>query len=344
MRMLSLAEAIREAIFQEMTRDERVFVMGEDVGKFGGPFGVTRGLIEAFGPERVRDTPISEAGFFGAGIGAAMTGMRPIVDVHYADFLTCAMDAMVNEAAKMSLTSAGQWKVPMVIRAPTGSTNRAATHGQSFEAWFMHTPGLKVVCPSTPYDAKGLMISAIRDNNPVLVFEHRYLYQARSPGGKFRNPWGDLKTAETDVPEEPYTIPLGKAGVKREGKDVTIVATMLMVHKALAAAEQLAAEGIEVEVVDPRTLVPLDREMILASVRKTNKLVVAVEDVQTCGVSAEIAAIVAEDAFDFLDAPIRRVAARDIPIPLAPACEDYVIPGIDRVAEAVRGVMGKRLR
>jgi pyruvate/2-oxoglutarate/acetoin dehydrogenase E1 component len=344
MRLLTFAEALREAMSQEMLRNERVFIMGEDVGIFGGPFGITRGLVEKFGEERVRDTPVSESGFFAAGIGAAMTGMHPIVEVHYADFLTCAMDAIVNEAAKMRLMSGGQFKVPMVIRAPTGSTNRGATHGQSLESWFMHTPGLKVVCPSTPYDAKGLMIAALRDDNPVLFFEHRYLYRTRSPGGKIRSNWDNLKTASTDVPEEAYSIPFGQADIKRVGKDITVVATMLMVHKALAAAEALAVEGIELEIIDPRTLVPFDKSTLFESVRKTNRLVVAVEDVKTCGVSAEITAIVCEEMFDYLDAQPVRVASLDIPIPFAPACEEYVLPGTEDIIQAARSVLGKSQR
>ncbi len=340
-RKITLAEAVREAIHQEMARDERVFVMGEDVGLFGGPFGVTRGLIDEFGPERIRDTPICENGFFAMAVGAALAGMRPIVEVHYSDFIVCAMDAIVNQAAKMRLMSGGQASVPLVMRAPTGSTTRGPTHGQSLEAYFMHTPGLKVVCPSTPYDAKGLLISAIRDDNPVLLFDHRYLYGSRSPGGKYKSDWAGIKSLETHVPEEEYTIPFGEADIKREGGDVTVVATMLMVHKALMAAEELAEEGVELEVIDPRTLVPLDKETILRSVEKTNRLVVASEDARTCGVSAEIAAIVSEEAFDYLDAPIRRVASQDVPIPLAPVAEAFVLPDVDDIVDAVWEVMGE---
>ncbi len=342
MRILTFAEAIREAISQEMAKDERIFIMGEDVGIFGGPFKVTKGLIDKFGEKRVRDTPICENSLFGAAVGAAMTGMRPIVEVHYADFLACAMDAMVNEAAKMHLTSGGQFSVPMVIRAPTGSTNRGATHGQSLEAWFMHTPGLKVACPSTPYDAKGLMISAIRDNNPVLFFEHRYLYGTRSPGGKFNSEWDKKESLNTNVPEKSYSVPFGNAEIKRDGSDITVVATMLMVHKALEAADILMQSGVSIEVIDPRTLVPLDKEKIIESVKKTNRLVVASEDHLTCGIASEIIAIVCEEAFDYLDCQPQRISAKDIPIPFSPGSEDYVIPGVSDIVNMVGQMVGKK--
>jgi acetoin:2,6-dichlorophenolindophenol oxidoreductase subunit beta len=340
MRQLTFAEALREAMTQEMERDPGVFLMGEDVGGFGGPFGITKGMVEQFGTQRVRDTPVSEAGFFGMAVGAAMLGKRPIVEVHYADFLTCAMDALVNQAAKMHLMSGGQFSVPMVVRAPTGSTNRGATHGQSLEAWFMHTAGLKVVCPSNPYDAKGLLIASIRDNNPVLFFEHRYLYGTRSPGGKVHSAWEALSSAGSDVPEEPYALPLGQARVVRPGRDISVVATMLMVHKAMAAAEELSKEGIELEVIDPCTLAPLDQETIFSSVRKTSRLLVASEDALTAGVSAEIAALVCETAFAYLDAPPVRVAGRNSPIPFAPNAEEAVLPGIADITAAARQLMG----
>ncbi len=339
-RLLTYAEAIREAMQQEMRLDESVFIMGEDIGFFGGPFGVTAGLQEEFGDERVRDTPISELGFFGLAVGAAMGGMRPIVEVHYSDFLTMAMDAIVNSAAKMRLMSGGEWGVPMVIRAPTGASNRGPTHGQSFEAWFMNVPGLKIVCPSTPYDAKGLLIQAIRDGDPVLYFEHRLLYGSRSPGGSMRSAWGEMKSLETHVPEEPYTVPFGRAAIRRPGSDVTVVATLMMVHRALRVADQMAARGIEVEVIDPRTLIPFDRETILGSVARTNHLVVATEGPRSGGVGAEIAALVAEEGFELLDAPIRRVASLDTPVPLALVAEQYVLPGEADIYQAIEEVLG----
>lgn len=341
MRNLTLAQAIREAIYQEMGRDASVIILGEDIGIFGGAFHVTDGLLEAFGPERVWDTPISEAGFMGLAIGAALTGLRPIVEFQYADFMLCAMDPIVNQAAKLQLMSGGQYRVPVTIRAPQGASGRGAQHSQSVEAWFMHTPGLKVVVPSTPYDAKGLLISAIRDDEPVIFLEHKLLYGSSSPGG------GSLQTAQSvgslaqAVPEEPYTIPLGKADIKREGHDVTIIATMLMVHHALAIAEALSQEGIEVEVIDPRSLVPLDRETILDSVRKTHRAVVVSEDVARVGVVAEIAALISREAFDYLNAPVECVAALPAPIPFAPAAEARVIPQQADITAAVHRVLDR---
>ncbi len=335
----TLAEAVNQALRQEMARDERVIILGEDVGRFGGAFHVTHGLLEEFGPERVCDTPISEAGFMGMGIGAALTGLRPIVEFQYADFIFCAMDQIVNQAAKIRLMSGGKASVPLVIRAPQGATGRGAQHSQSVEAWFMHTPGMKVVVPSTPYDAKGLLISAIRDNNPVLFLEHKALYGSASPGGGKAPSDRSLSDLGSDVPEEAYTIPLGKADIKRPGKHVTLIATLLMVHRALAAARSLAEEGIEVEVIDPRTLVPLDTETILASIRKTHRAVVVSEDVTRAGVSAELTALIATEAFDDLDAPVERVAALDTPIPFAPRAEARVIPQEETIRRAIRKVL-----
>jgi pyruvate dehydrogenase E1 component beta subunit len=325
---------------QEMRRDPSVFLLGEDIGRFGGPFGVTTGLLEEFGPDRVRDTPIAEAGFFGLAVGAAMGGMRPIVEVQYSDFLPSAMDAIVNAAAKMRFMSAGAWGVPMVVRAPTGASNRGPTHGQSLEPWFVNVPGLKVICPATPYDAKGLLIQAIRDDDPVVCFEHRLLYGSRSPGGSMKSAWGEMLSLETPVPEEPFTVPFGEAVIRRAGSDVTVVATLLMVHKALRVAEDLAREAIEVEVIDPRTLVPLDRDTILGSVAKTGRLVVAAEGPKTCGLTAEIAALVAEEGFHLLKAPIQRVASLDCPVPLAANAEQFVLAGEPDIRQAIDAVLG----
>jgi len=335
-----MAQAIREALREEMLRDETVFLMGEDIGLFGGPFGVTKGLMEEFGEERVRDTPISEAGFIGAAVGAAITGMRPVVEVQYSDFLACGMDQIVNQAAKMSLVSGGQLKVPMVLRAPTGATGRGAQHAQSPHAWFMHCPGLKVAGPSTPYDAKGLLKTAIRNDNPVIFFEHKLLYGSRSVGsGKEVDEGGPASAAAAPIPEEEYTLPFGKAEVKRKGEDVTVVATLLMVHKALSAAKVLSGQGISVEVVDPRTFVPFDKQPVIDSVKKTGRVVIVDEGHRTGGMAAEIAAIIAEEAIYYLDAPIKRVATHDTPIPFAPILERRVIPDEDRIIEAIKEVM-----
>jgi pyruvate dehydrogenase E1 component beta subunit len=338
-RLISYAEALREGIALEMRRDPRVLLLGEDVGIFGGPFGVTTGLQTEFGGERVRDTPISEAGFFGLAVGAAMAGMRPIVEVHYSDFLTTAMDPIVNSAAKMRFMSGGTWGVPMVIRAPTGSSNRGPTHGQSLEAWFMNVPGLKVVCPATPFDAKGLLIQAIRDDDPVIFFEHRRLYGSRSPGGTMTSEWGQTRSLETHVPEEAYTISFGQAAIRRQGTDVTVVATLAMVHAALRVADVLAGDGVSIEVIDPRTLVPLDKETILNSVAKTNRLIIVTEGPKTGGVSAELAAMVVEEGFDLLDAPILRVTSLDTPVPLAAVAEEYVLPAEADIRLAIKDVL-----
>ncbi len=331
--------ALRQALIEEMERDPSVILLGEDIAGFGGAYRVTDGLLALFGASRVRDTPISEAAIVGAGVGAAMTGLRPVVEIQFNDFLTCAMDQVCNQAAKMRFMMGGQVKVPLVIRAPVGATGRAAQHSQSLEAWFMHTPGLKVAFPSTPYDAKGLLKSAIRDDNPVMFFEHKLLYGGSSPGGKAKTAVDGLGAAFRAAPPEDYVVPFGVADIKRQGRDVTIVATGLTLHKALAAADALAREGIESEVIDPRTLVPLDRRTILDSVRRTGRLVVASEDVLTCGVASEISAIVAEEALWSLDAPIRRVSVPDTPIPFAPAAEHAVLPQAETIAAAVRDVV-----
>jgi pyruvate dehydrogenase E1 component beta subunit len=336
---MSIAEALRQAIREEMARDPRVFCIGEDIGiegGFGGAFTVTLGLSQEFGHDRILDTPISEAGLAGVAIGAAMAGLRPIADVQYGDFLFCAMDQIANQAAKMTYMSGGTVKVPMVMRVPVGATRRGAQHAQSLEAFFTHLPGLKVVAPSTAYDAKGLLKSAVRDDNPVLVFEHKLLYGSKGP----RSEKGALSPIG-DVPEEEYLVPIGKGIVRREGRDVTIVGKLLTMYRALEAAEQLAEKGIEAEVIDPRSLVPLDKELILASVRKTGRLVIVEEDNLTGGWAADISAIVAEEAFFWLDAPIKRVSAPDTPAPFAPVMEEFYVPSVQQVVEAVEYTMGE---
>ncbi|MCL5070696.1 MAG: alpha-ketoacid dehydrogenase subunit beta [Actinobacteria bacterium] len=335
----TIAEALRQALREEMQRDESIILLGEDIGEFGGAFQVTKGLFEEFGEQRVRDTPISEAAIIGAAIGAAIGGLRPIAEIQFMDFITCAMDQIVNQAAKLRLISGGEITLPLVIRAPLGSATRGAQHGQSLEAWFMHVPGLKVIVPSTSYDAKGLLKTAIRDNNPVLFFEHKALYGSKSPGGKSSTEDHKNITRFTPLPSEEYTLPFGKADIKREGRDVTVVATFLMVHKMLIIAEEFARQGIEVEVIDPRTLVPLDEATILDSVKKTGRFLVVTEGCSTAGVGAEIAAIVSEKAFDYLDAPVKRVGALDIPIPFAPIAESRVIPNKKRIKEALKEIL-----
>jgi pyruvate dehydrogenase E1 component beta subunit len=324
MRKITYRDALREALREEMRRDQTVFLLGEDIGKYwGGAFKVTEGLAEEFGDERVRDTPISESAIIGTGVGAAITGMRPVAEIMFGDLTALAMDQIANQAAKIRYMFGGQAKCPLVIRTPFGAgVNIASHHSQSLEAWFMHVPGLYVAVPSTPYDAKGLLKSAIRGNNPVMFCEHKLLYPI-----------------EGEVPEEEYTIPFGLADVKRQGEDVTIVATLYMVHKALNAAEILQKEGISIEVVDPRTLTPLDKQTIIDSVKKTGRIVIVSEDCKTAGVSAEIAAIIAEEAIDYLDAPIRRVAEPDTPIPFSPPLEQYVIPDEKAIIKALREVV-----
>ncbi|MED0865378.1 alpha-ketoacid dehydrogenase subunit beta [Bacillus safensis] len=321
MREISYLEAVREAMSQEMRENQDVFILGEDIGVYGGAFGVTRGMIEEFGPERVRNTPISEAAIAGGAVGAALTGMRPILELQFSDFITIAMDQLVNQAAKTRYMFGGKGKVPLVVRTPAGSgTGAAAQHSQSLEAWMAHIPGLKVVQPSTAYDAKGLLKAAMDDDNPVIFYEHKLLYKTIG-----------------EVPEEQYSIPLGKADVKRSGKDVTIVATAIMVHKALEAAKELEAEGIDVEIIDPRTLVPLDEATIIESVKKTGKCIVVHEAVKRGGYGGEIASMIAEsEAFDYLDAPIKRLGGLAVPIPYNPTLEKAVIPQVPDIIEAAK--------
>jgi pyruvate/2-oxoglutarate/acetoin dehydrogenase E1 component len=323
MREIFYNVALREALAEELARDDRVFILGEDIGTYGGVFKVTEGLLAKFGPQRIRETPISEGGFVGAAVGAAMTGKRPIAELMFMDFAFVAADSIFNQAAKMRSMSGGRVSVPLVIRTQQGGgRGNGAQHSQSLEAFFAHIPGLKVVLPSTPYDAKGLLKSAIRDDNPVIFIEHKLLYPTRGR-----------------VPEEEYLIPLGQAEVKRAGRDVTIVCYSRAVLLALAAAEQLAGEGISAEVLDLRTLVPLDKAAILDSVAKTNRLVIVHEAHRTAGFGAEIAALVQEEALDDLDAPIVRVAAKDVPIPVSPLLEAQVLPQEDDIIAAVRQVV-----
>ncbi len=324
MRELTYRDALREALREEMARDDRVFLLGEDVGRhWQGAFKVSQGLVEAFGEARVRDTPISEATIVGAAIGAAITGMRPVAEIMFGDLSTLAMDQIANQAAKLRYMFGGQTTVPLVVRMPFGAgVSVAAHHSQSLEAWFMHVPGLLVAVPSTPYDAKGLLKSAIRNENPVIFCEHKLLYGVKGP-----------------VPAEEYLIPFGQTDVKRRGQDVTVVATLFMVQKALAAAETLAGDGVSVEVLDPRTLSPLDTEAIVASVKKTGRVVIVTEDCRTAGVGAEIAALLAEQALDYLDAPIHRVAEPDTPIPFSPVLERFVIPDEGTIIQAIKDVL-----
>lgn len=322
-RELTYLEAVREALILEMRQDPEVFVIGEDVGVYGGAFGATRGMLEEFGPERIRDTPISEAAIAGAATGAALMGMRPVMEIMFMDFLTISMNQLVNQAAKIRFMFGGKASIPMVVRAPAGSgTGAAAQHSQSLEAWFIHTPGIKVVAPSSASDVKGLLVSAIRDNNPVIFVEHKLLYRTKG-----------------SVNEELYTIPLGKAEVKRAGRDLTVIAYSIMVPRALEAAEELAKEGIEVEIVDPRTLKPLDTETIIQSVVKTGRALIVHEAPKTGGFGAELAAVIADsEAFDFLDAPIRRLAGRDIPIPYNRNLERATVPQVEDIVAAARAL------
>jgi len=326
MKEITYREALREALREEMLRDKSVFLLGEDIGRYwGGAFGVTKGLAEEFGDERVRDTPISESAIIGVGVGAAITGMRPIAEIMFGDLTALAMDQIANQAAKIRYMFGGQVKVPLVIRTPFGAgVNIASHHSQSLEAWFMHTPGLFVAVPSTPHDAKGLLKTAIRGSNPVFFVEHKLLYPVKEA-----------------IPDEEYTVPFGVADVKREGEDVTVFATLFMVHKALAAAEQLGRQGISAEVVDPRTLVPLDKKALVNSVKKTGRIVIVTEDCKTGGVGAEVAAVVAEEALDYLDAPVKRVAEPDTPIPFSPPLEQYVIPNEKSIVKAVKETVSR---
>ncbi len=324
-RELTFAEAIREALAEEMRRDPRVCILGEDVAEAGTPFKVLSGLVEEFGTERVLDTPISEAGFTGLAVGAAMTGMRPIVDIMFGDFITLTMDQMVNQAAKVHYMSGGKWKVPMVMRTTLGATRRsAAQHSQSLHAWFSHVPGLKVVLPSTPYDAKGLLKSAIRDENPVVFFEDKMMYKLKGP-----------------VPSEDYTIALGVADIKRAGEDVTLVATSSMVQVALGAAKLLENEGISAEVIDPRTTWPLDERTLVDSAKKTSRAIVIDEGYGRYGVTGEIASVIAEGAFYDLDAPVKRMGAMHVPIPFSPPLEDMTVPTEQSVFAAARALCGR---
>jgi len=337
MAKMTIAEALRQAIREEMQRDERVFCLGEDIGipgGFGGAFTVTLGLSEEFGHERILDTPISEAAIAGIAIGAAIAGMRPIADVQYGDFLFNMMDQLANEAAKLRYMSGGTVSVPLVMRAPVGATARGAQHAQSLEAFFTHVPGLKVVCPATAYDAKGLLKSAVRDDNPVIIFEHKLLYGSKGA----RTEKGSISAAG-EVPEEDYTVPIGKGVIRREGKDVTIVANLLMLYRALSAAETLAQQGIEAEVIDPRTLLPLDEELIFNSIQKTGRLVIVEEDNLTNGWGAEVAARMADKAFFWLDAPVKRVAAPHVPPPFAPVLERNYVPNEEKIIQAVLSIL-----
>jgi pyruvate/2-oxoglutarate/acetoin dehydrogenase E1 component len=325
-RQITFAQAINEALAEEMRRDPTIFIIGEDVAEAGTPFKVLSGLVKEFGTKRVIDSPISEAGIAGIGVGAAMTGMRPVVDIMFGDFLTLTMDQLVNQAAKIHYMSGGKLKVPLVLRTTLGATRRsAAQHSQSLHAWVSHIPGLKVIVPATPYDAKGLLKSAIRDDNPVVFFEDKMMYQLKGP-----------------VPQEEYTIPLGAADIKRVGTDVTLVATSSMVQVALDAADRLDGAGISAEVVDVRTTVPLDKEALIGSVKKTTRAIVIDEGYQSYGVTAEIASIIADGAFYYLDAPVKRMGAMDVPVPFSPVLEDQTVPTPDAVAAMAKTLCGKQ--
>jgi pyruvate/2-oxoglutarate/acetoin dehydrogenase E1 component len=325
MRELTLGQAIREALAEEMRRDPRVFIIGEDVAEAGTPFKVLAGLVEEFGPERVIDSPISEAGITGLGVGSAMTGMRPIIDIMFGDFIALAMDQIVNQAAKVHYMSGGKLKVPLVVRTTLGATRRtAAQHSQSLHAWVSHIPGLYVALPSTPYDAKGLLKTAIRDDNPVIFYEDKMMYQLTGL-----------------VPAGDYTIPFGVADVKRPGSDITLVATSSMVQTALAAAEILEKIDISAEVIDPRTTYPLDKETLIASAKKTSRAIVVDEGYERYGVTAELAAIIAEGAFYYLDAPVKRLGALDVPVPFSPVLEDLTVPTAASVVEVAKTLCGQ---
>jgi len=322
---------------EEMRRDEKVILIGEDIGVeggFGGAFTVTLGLAEEFGHRRVMDTPISEAAIAGVAAGAAVAGLRPVADVQYGDFLFIAMDQLANQAAKLRYMSGGNVSVPMVMRAPVGATTRGSQHGQSLESFFMHVPGLKVACPSNPYDGKGLLKTAIRENNPVVFFEHKLLYGSK---GARKEPGGMELLAY--VPEEEYLIPFGQAKIARPGRDITIVANLLMVHRSLAAAAILADTGIEAEVIDVRTLVPFDWETVSESARRTRKVLIVEEDNLTGGWGAEVAARLGESCFGYLDAPIRRIAAPDTPVPFAPVMERFYVPSTQAVIQAAQALV-----
>src|SRR5579859_3545667 len=324
-REITLAQAIREALAEEMRRDQTVYVMGEDVAEAGTPFKVLSGLVEEFGPQRVIDSPISEAGITGMGVGAAMTGMRPVVDIMFGDFIGLIMDQLANQAAKVHYMSGGKLTVPMVVRTTLGATRRsAAQHSQSLHAWVSHIPGLKVVLPSTPYDAKGLLKTAIRDANPVVFFEDKMMYQLKGP-----------------VPEGEYTIPFGVADVKRAGTDITIVATSSMVQVALGAANLLEESGISAEIIDPRTTFPLDKDTLIESARKTSRAIVVDEGYERYGVTAELAAVIAEGAFYYLDAPVKRMGAMDVPVPFSPVLEDQTVPTAALLTDLAKTLCGR---
>src|SRR6059036_1536810 len=322
---LSYREAVRDALVRAMRDDDDVFIMGEDIAEIGGSMGVTQGMLEEFGPTRVRNTPISEMALVGTGVGAAMQGMRPVVEVMYEDFLTLATEQIINQAAKHRYMSGGQLKVPLTVRTQGGAGwSPGAQHAQQLEAWFVHIPGLKVLFPSTPTDVRGLLWSAIYDDNPVVFFEHRTLYGIKE-----------------EVPEEIEPIPLGQARTHRQGEDVTVIATGRLVHEALAAAKEAEEEGVSVEVVDPRTLLPLDEDALISSVKKTDRCVVAHEAVVRGGFGAEVAAVIQYGAFDWLDAPIERVGAKFTPLPFAPVMEEFVVPHAADVLEAIRRTVGR---
>jgi pyruvate/2-oxoglutarate/acetoin dehydrogenase E1 component len=324
MRQITYAEALSEALHEEMERDPNVFQIGEDIGRFGGAWQIQKGQMEKFGPMRVRGTPVSECGFIGIAVGAAIAGLRPVVEIMYIDFITTGMDQVINQAAKLRLMSGGAVKVPLVIRGEQGSGSReAAHHSQSLEAWFVHTPGLKVVMPSTPHDAKGLLKSAIRDDEPVIFLEHRFLY--------------DLKG---DVPEGEYLVPIGEGIIRREGSDITVVSTSYFLQRVLAAADSLAAEGISVEVIDPRTLMPLDLDLIVRSLAKTHRLLVVQEATAVGGMGAEIVRQVVENAFDALHAPPRVIGGAHVPMPYSPPLEDVCLPQQEDIAAAIRRMVG----
>lgn len=324
MREIFYLEAIKEGLTQIMDANSNVFLIGEDVGVYGGAFGLTVGMLEEFGEERIIDTPISEQGIVGIGIGAALMGMRPIIEIMFSDFLMLALDQIANQAAKICYMFGGKASIPIVIRTPSGGgTGAAAQHSQSVEALLLHIPGLKIIMPSTPYDAKGLLLSAIKDPNPVIMFEHKLLY----------------KKVKGHVPEEMYEIPLGVADIKREGSDITVVATSLMIHKVLKVAEKLSREGIDIEVIDPRTLKPLDLNKIIDSVRKTNRVVLVEEACYTGGFTSFLASEIQNKAFEWLDAPIHRVTGLDTPIPYSIILENTVIPNEERIEEGIRKVL-----
>ena len=327
-REITYAEALREGLRQALSSDERVFLIGEDIGVYGGAFGVTAGLVEEFGEARVRDTPISEAGIAGACVGAAVAGMRPVGEIQFMDFVTISMEQLVLQAAKIRFMFGGKATVPMVLRMPGGSgTGAAAQHSESLENWFVHVPGLKVVMPSNPYDAKGLLLAAIEDQNPVIFVEHKLLYKTKG-----------------HVPEEPYKVPLSQSRVVREGGDLTIIATSVMVGRALEAAATLAGEGYEIEIIDPRTLNPLDEAPIISSVRKTGKALIVHEAVKTGGFGGELAArIVESEAFDYLDAPVRRLAGLDIPIPYNRNLEYHTVPQVEMIIKEARQLLQGRV-